>query len=76
MEALFILIPLSLVAIGAAIWFFFRMSASGQFDDTEGPAYSILLDDDRPRAAQGADDDSPVSTANACRSPTAGASSD
>ncbi len=49
MEALLILIPLSLLAIGAAIWFFFRMSDSGQFDDMEGPAYSILLDDDSVR---------------------------
>ena len=76
MEALFILIPLSLVAIGAAIWFFFRMSASGQFDDTEGPAYSILLDDDRPRTAQGADDEAPVSPVDAPRSPAASGSRD
>ncbi|MEZ5658533.1 MAG: cbb3-type cytochrome oxidase assembly protein CcoS [Burkholderiaceae bacterium] len=48
MEALFLLIPLSLIALGAAIWIFLRMNASGQFDDAEGPAYSILLDDDDP----------------------------
>ncbi len=48
MEALFLLIPLSLVLVGLAIWVFFRMSESGQFDDTEGPAHSILMDDDRP----------------------------
>lgn len=50
MEALFILVPLSLVALGVAIWIFVRMSAGGQFDDSEGPAYSILLDDDSPGA--------------------------
>jgi cbb3-type cytochrome oxidase maturation protein len=48
MEALFILIPLSLVIVGIAVWLFFRMSESGQFDDMEGPAHSILMDDDRP----------------------------
>ena len=46
MEALFLLIPLSLLGVGAAIWFFLRMNASGQFDDTEGPAWRVLMDDD------------------------------
>ena len=49
MEALYLLIPLSLVLVGVAVWVFFRMSDSGQFDDLEGPAHSILMDDDRPR---------------------------
>ena len=52
MEALYLLIPLSLVLIGLATWFFFRMSESGQFDDVEGPAHSILMDDDRPQASR------------------------
>ena len=39
--------PLSLVAVGAAVLVFFRMNADGQFDDTEGPAWSVLMDDDR-----------------------------
>jgi len=51
MESLFLLIPLSLLLVGLAIWFFLRMSESGQFDDLEGPAHSILMDDDRPRKA-------------------------
>ena len=50
MEALYLLIPLSLVLVGVAVWVFFRMSDSGQFDDLEGPAHSILMDDDRPRS--------------------------
>ena len=49
MEALYLLIPLSLVLIAVAVWLFFRMSDSGQFDDMDGPAHSILMDDDRPR---------------------------
>lgn len=48
METLYLLIPLSVVlvlAIGAAFWWSLR---SGQFDDLEGPAYRILMDDDSP----------------------------
>ena len=50
MEVLILLVPLSLVLVGIAVWLFLRMSDSGQFDDLEGPAHSILMDDDRPRA--------------------------
>lgn len=47
MESLYLLIPLSVVLvflIGVAFWWSVR---SGQFDDMEGPAYRILMDDDR-----------------------------
>lgn len=47
-EALYLLIPLSVAIVGVAVWIFLRMQDSGQFDDLEGPARSILLDDDRP----------------------------
>lgn len=47
MEALYLLIPLSIVIVFIAIWIFFRMSDSGQFDDMVGPAMRILQDDDR-----------------------------
>ena len=46
MEALFLLIPLSIVIVFVAIWLFFAMSDSGQFDDMVGPALRILHDDD------------------------------
>jgi len=48
MDVLYLLIPLSVVLVfvaGAVFWFALR---SGQFDDLEGPAFKILLDDDRP----------------------------
>jgi cbb3-type cytochrome oxidase maturation protein len=48
MESLYLLIPLSVVLvllIGVAFWWSVR---GGQFDDLEGPAYRILMDDDRP----------------------------
>jgi cbb3-type cytochrome oxidase maturation protein len=46
MEALYLLVPLSIVIVFIAIWVFFRMSDSGQFEDMEGPALRILRDDD------------------------------
>lgn len=52
MESLYLLIPLSVVLvflIGAAFWWSVK---GGQFDDLEGPAYRILMDDDRPRVAR------------------------
>ena len=46
MDILFMLIPLSIVLvflIGVVFWWFLR---SGQFEDLEGPAYRVLMDDD------------------------------
>ena len=50
MEILFLLIPLSLLLLGIAVWAFFWAVRSGQFDDLDSPAYRILMDDDeRPQ---------------------------
>ena len=49
MEILYLLIPLGLVLLGIAIWGFMWAVKSGQFDDLEGPAHRILMDDDDPR---------------------------
>jgi cbb3-type cytochrome oxidase maturation protein len=49
MEILYLLIPLSVVLvflIGGLFWWSVK---SGQFDDLEGPAYRLLMDDDRPQ---------------------------
>lgn len=46
MEALYLLIPLSVGVVFLAIWVFFRMADSGQFDDMLGPALRVLEDDD------------------------------
>ncbi|WLI90859.1 cbb3-type cytochrome oxidase assembly protein CcoS [Massilia sp. R2A-15] len=46
MEALYLLVPLSVALVGLALWVFFGASDSGQFDDLEGPAHRILHDDD------------------------------
>jgi len=48
MEALYILVPLSVVIVYLAVWVFLLMSDDGQFDDMVGPALRILEDDDRP----------------------------
>lgn len=56
MESLYILIPLSIVlvfCIGVIFWWSLK---SGQFDDLEGPAYRILMDDDKPEREPGAAD--------------------
>lgn len=49
MEALYLLVPLSIAIVFLAIWVFFRMSDSGQFDDMVGPALRVLHDDDGAR---------------------------
>jgi cbb3-type cytochrome oxidase maturation protein len=49
MSILYLLIPLGMVFLGIAIWAFLWAVRSGQFDDMEGPAHRILMDDDDPR---------------------------
>ncbi len=46
MEILYVLIPLSIVLVGIAIRIFIWAVNNEQFDDLEGPAHSILYDDD------------------------------
>ncbi len=46
MEVLFVLIPISIILVAIAISIFGWAVKSGQYDDMEGPAHSILYDDD------------------------------
>lgn len=46
MEILYILIPVSLILVTLAIFIFGWAVKNGQYDDLEGPAHSILFDDD------------------------------
>ena len=48
MEILYLLIPLAVILMALAIWFFLWTVRSGQYDDLEGPAHRILMDDDDP----------------------------
>lgn len=48
MEVLYLLIPVSVVLVfGIAVAFWWSVR-SGQFDDLEGPAFRILMNDDNP----------------------------
>ena len=47
MTILYLLIPLGLLLLGIAVAAFFWATRSGQFDDLETPAWSVVLDDDR-----------------------------
>lgn len=63
MDIVFLLIPLALALVGLIVWVFMWAVKSDQFDDLEGPAHQILMDDDEPKwdqpkaDDQGADED-------------------
>lgn len=46
MESVFILIPISIILAFLIAYFFWWSGKNGQFDDLEGPAHRILMDDD------------------------------
>ncbi len=46
MNALYLLIPLSLVLVSIAVTIFIWAVNNGQFDDLDSPAWRILEDDD------------------------------
>ena len=46
MTILLLLIPLSLLLLGAAVWAFAWAVRRGQFDDLDTPALDILCDDE------------------------------
>jgi cbb3-type cytochrome oxidase maturation protein len=48
MDILYLLIPLSLVFVAAIAVVFLWAVKSGQFEDMEGPAHRILMDDEMP----------------------------
>jgi cbb3-type cytochrome oxidase maturation protein len=48
MSILLLLIPLSVLLLGAAIWAFAWAVRRGQFDDLDTPALDILCDDEGP----------------------------
>jgi cbb3-type cytochrome oxidase maturation protein len=49
MTILYLLIPLGLILLGIAVWAFMWAVRSGQFEDMEGAAHRMLMDDDDPR---------------------------
>ena len=49
MPALYIMIPAALLIVAICIFIFFWAVDSGQYDDLDSPAHSILFDDQDPQ---------------------------
>ncbi len=49
MPALYVMIPAALLIVAIAIYIFFWAVDSGQYDDLDGPAHSVLFDDQDPK---------------------------
>lgn len=45
MSVLYLVVPLALLVVGAAVWAYVWASARGQFDDLDTPAIRMLRDD-------------------------------
>jgi cbb3-type cytochrome oxidase maturation protein len=56
MDIIYLLLPIVLVMAAVMAVFFFWAVKSDQFDDLEGPAHRILMDDDKPPAKKETDD--------------------
>ncbi|MFN2348195.1 MAG: cbb3-type cytochrome oxidase assembly protein CcoS [Thioalkalivibrio sp.] len=48
MDILYLLIPLGMVFLALVIFAFMWAVKSGQYEDLDGPAHRILMDDDDP----------------------------
>jgi len=53
MRILLLMIPISIVLLGIAIWAFVWAVRRGQFDDLDTPALDILVEEDGPRPREG-----------------------
>lgn len=47
MEIIYLLIPIALILVAVIIWIFMWAVKSDQFDDLEGPAHKIIMDNDK-----------------------------
>ena len=59
MDILYLLIPLAVVIMIIAVAAFMWAVKSGQYEDLEGPAHRILMDDDDPRIPSARSADKP-----------------
>lgn len=50
MESVYLLIPVSVFLVFGIAFAFWWSVRSGQFDDLEGPAFRILMEDDLPKS--------------------------
>ncbi|HMB61395.1 MAG TPA: cbb3-type cytochrome oxidase assembly protein CcoS [Xanthomonadales bacterium] len=60
MNMLYVLIPLALVLLAAAVWALVWAIQSGQFDDLESQGWSVVLDEDRAVSPKTDDKEEPV----------------
>ena len=49
MTVLYLFVPLSMVIAAILVWAAFWAIKNNQYEDLEGPAHRILMDDDDPR---------------------------
>ena len=47
MEIIYLLIPVSLLLLAGILWVLLWAVRDGQYDDLEGPAHRILMDEDK-----------------------------
>ena len=57
MEIIYLLIPISLLLLGLIVWILLWAVRDGQYDDLEGPAHRILMDEDRVVQREDKDDE-------------------
>ncbi|PWB29710.1 cbb3-type cytochrome oxidase assembly protein CcoS [Pseudomonas sp. SDI] len=65
MPALYVMIPAALLIVAIAVYIFFWAVDSGQYDDLDGPAHSILFDDQDPNHQAALDETKPADSAPA-----------
>lgn len=56
MEVIYLLIPVAIIIVVAIVVLFFWAVKSDQFEDLEGPAHRIIMDDDKPGSNRSASD--------------------
>jgi cbb3-type cytochrome oxidase maturation protein len=55
-DILYLLIPVSMIFVAIIAWVFVWSVKSGQYEDMEGPAYKILMDNDSIQSTKHDDD--------------------
>ncbi|HUX82374.1 MAG TPA: cbb3-type cytochrome oxidase assembly protein CcoS [Halothiobacillus sp.] len=61
MGVLYLFVPLSMIIAGILVWAAFWAIRNNQYEDLDGPAHRILLDDDDPKIPSNPTGDRPVS---------------
>lgn len=72
MTILYVLVPVAMLLVVIAIWVFTWAVNNGQYDDLDGPAHSILFDDEDPAHLAAQKGDESITTADEIDPPQAG----